>query len=223
MKSLLALTLLAACGAATDRADATTTPPTFLELAGAPRIVPHFRDSVVLIVDAQHEYAAAGRVPLAGLPAALRQTQRLLARARAAHVPVIHIQQISPPARRVFQADTPAIAFAAEAAPAAGETVIVKTLPNAFAGTTLDATLRSLGRQEIIVSGYMTHVCVSATARSALDHGCHATVIADACATRDLPDGAGGTIDAATVHRTALAELADRFATVVPTLDAIPD
>jgi nicotinamidase-related amidase len=64
-------------------------------------------------------------------------------------------------------------------------------------------------------------MCVSATARAALDLGYRTTVIADACATRDLPDGSGGIIDATTVHRVALAELADRFATVVPTLDAI--
>lgn len=69
----------------------------------------------------------------------------------------------------------------------------------------------------------MTHMCVSATTRSALDHGYHVTVIADACATRDLPAVGGDAIDAATVHRVALAELADRFATIVPTLDAIPD
>ena len=35
---------------------------------------------------------------------------------------------------------------------------------------------------------------------------------------RDLPDGNGGVIDAATVQRVALAELGDRFATVVPQL-----
>ena len=43
--------------------------------------------------------------------------------------------------------------------------------------------------------------------------------VADGTATRDLPDGHGGIIEAATVHRVALAELGDRFATVVPRLD----
>jgi hypothetical protein len=52
----------------------------------------------------------------------------------------------------------------------------------------------------------MTHMCVSSTARAALD--------ADSCGTRDLPDGAGGIIDADTLHKTALAELADRFAII---------
>ena len=42
-----------------------------------------------------------------------------------------------------------------------------------------------------------------------------ATVVADATATRALPDPLGGTIPASVVHRTALSELADRFAIVV--------
>src|SRR4051812_16755353 len=113
--------------------------------------------------------------------------------------------------------------FAAEAVPLARETVVVKKLPNAFAVTPLDDILRKLGRKELIISGFMTHMCVSATVRSALDHGYHATVIADACATRDLPAPDGAVISAMTVHQVALAELADRFATVVPTLDLIPE
>jgi nicotinamidase-related amidase len=61
-------------------------------------------------------------------------------------------------------------------------------------------------------------MCVSATVRAALDLGYRTTVVADATATRDLPDLAGGVIDAAVVKRVALAELADRFAKVVSML-----
>jgi len=47
-------------------------------------------------------------------------------------------------------------------------------------------------------------------------------VAGDAAATRDLPDPTGGGVIAAdAMHRTALAELADRFA-VVTTVDQIP-
>ena len=69
----------------------------------------------------------------------------------------------------------------------------------------------------------MTHMCVSATARAALDLGYETTVIADACATRDLADGNGAILPAAIVHQVALAELADRFSTIVETLDQIPN
>lgn len=197
-------------------------PATLLELSRSVPAPARLSESVVIIVDAQREYTD-GRLKLSGVAAALQQTQRLLARARAAGVPIIHIQQISPAGRGLFDPTGPYTAIAPEAAPQPGETVITKALPNSFAGTTLAEALKKLGRKRLILSGYMTHVCVSATARSALDHGYLTTIIADACATRDLPDGAGGIVPAATLHRVALAELADRFATIVPTLDAIPD
>jgi nicotinamidase-related amidase len=203
-------------------ARAATPPPTLLELTHVASVPSRLSESVVVVIDAQREYVD-GRLPLAGVAAALAQTRRLLARARAAGVPIIHIRQLSAPGRGVFEPDSPTSEIAAEAAPLAGERIITKKLPNSFAGTTLDEALRALGRKELVISGYMTHMCVSATARSALDHGYHATVIADACATRDLPDGHGGVVAAATVHRVALAELTDRFATVVSTLNQIPD
>ena len=115
------------------------------------------------------------------------------------------------------------MAFAPEATPAAGETVVRKRLPNAFARTTLEQALQRTGRSSLIISGYMTHMCVSATARAAFDLGYRTTIIADACATRDLPDGLGGTLAASVVHRVALVELADRFSTVIATLDQIPN
>ena len=61
----------------------------------------------------------------------------------------------------------------------------------------------------------MTHMCVSSTARAALDFGYRVTIDAGCCATRDLPDGKGGVIDARTLHDVALVELSDRFAIVV--------
>ena len=65
-------------------------------------------------------------------------------------------------------------------------------------------------------------MCVSATARAALDLGFRTTVVANACATRDLPAIDGSTLLADEVHRVALAELADAFSIVVSDADALP-
>jgi len=218
MKTFLLLAPLAlACGNLSPAA-----PLTLTALAGGHPAPAPLSESVVLIIDAQREYTE-GRLPLTGVQAALGQTQRLLQRARAAGVPVIHIQQLSKPGRGLFDSDGPFVAFVPEAEPLPGETIIPKVLPNAFAGTPLHETLRKIGRKQIIISGYMTHMCVSATARAAFDLGYATTVIADACATRDLPDHQGGTLPATDIHRVALAELADRFSTVVGSLDQIPN
>ena len=52
--------------------------------------------------------------------------------------------------------------------------------------------------------------------------GYRCTVVAAACAARDLPDGRGGVVPADMVQRANLAALADRFARVVesPQADA---
>ena len=102
-----------------------------------------------------------------------------------------------------------------ELAPRSGEPVIRKDYPSSFAGTDLAQAIRATGRHRVVVTGFMTHMCVSTTVRAALDHGFDCTVVAAATATRDLPDPLGGVVPAAAVQRAALAELADRFALVV--------
>jgi len=59
--------------------------------------------------------------------------------------------------------------------------------------------------------------------RAALELGYQSTVVASACATRDLPDGLGGIVPAAVLHRACLAALADRFAVVVERPEDLPE
>ncbi len=146
---------------------------------------------------------------------AIKELTLLLSLARHAKVPVFHIVQHAPAGRPLFDETGPYAAIVPQLTPEAGEVVVRKMLPNAFAGTDLHELVKSTGRSEVILAGFMTHMCVSATARAALDLKYRATVVANATATRDLPDPLGGTIPANVVHRVALSELADRFAIVV--------
>jgi nicotinamidase-related amidase len=96
--------------------------------------------------------------------------------------------------------------------------VVGKTFPNAFADTELRSTLARLGDPALVVCGFMTHMCVSSTARAALDLGLDTTVVSDACATRALPSSVTGvTIGPELVHEIALTELADRFSVIADT------
>lgn len=193
---------------------------TLFQLAGVPQQAPALAHSAVVVIDAQREYVG-GHLPLAGVDAALAAIGRLLTAARAAGAPVIHVAHRGPEGSGgPFDPQGPGFAFAAPALPAAGETVVEKTLPNSFAGTDLQARLAATGRTHVIFVGFMTHMCVSTTARAALDLGYISYVAGDAVATRALPDPLGGPdIAAHDIHRTALAELADRFATVVTTAE----
>ena len=60
----------------------------------------------------------------------------------------------------------------------------------------------------------------STTVRAARDFGYRSTLVASACATRDLPFG-DQLIPAAQVQQISLAELADNFAMVVSDVDAL--
>jgi nicotinamidase-related amidase len=200
----------------------TMRPKTLLEMTGAAATPTHLADSVLIVIDAQREYVD-GKLPLSGVKPALAEIGALLGRARKIGIPVVHIQHRGRPGG-AFGPDTGGFAIADAAAPTETETVIEKSLPNSFAGTTLGAALEGLGRKQLILTGFMTHMCVEATARAALDHGLKTTVVAAATATRDLPDPlTGETVPAAEVQRNALTALSDRFANIAANAAAILD
>lgn len=197
-------------------------PKTLLEMAGAAGLPVYWEKSVLLLIDHQVEYTAEGGLPLVGIDAAVAEIGRLLAAARANGTPVIHIQHHGRPGGALFDPTGPRAQFISQVRPLDGETMIAKALPNAFTRTGLDEALRATGRSELIVAGFQTHMCVSATVRSALDHGYRSTVIAEACATRDLPDALGtGVMAAADLHRASLTALADRFAGILANTSSI--
>jgi nicotinamidase-related amidase len=188
-------------------------PKTLLQMAGAPLEPSRFSESAVVIIDAQNEYVT-GKLPLTGIEPALDNIAILLKAARAAGAPVIHVQHKGR-AGGLFDPDADAFKLAPQAASMSGETIVEKPLPNAFAQTSLQDELAKTGRKQLIVAGFQTHMCISSTVRAALDLGYRTTVVADAAATRDLPDPTGGeALSAAELHRAALAGLADRFAIV---------
>ena len=209
MKTLALSALAATTAVAAD-------PKTLLDFAGARWEPARLGDAVLVIVDAQREYTE-GKLPLNGVDTAVAEIATLLERARAAGAPVVHVVQQGRPGGAIMDPAGPMVEVIAPLAPRVGEVVVAKRLPNSFAGTTLDDALKRLGRKDLIVVGFMTHICVSATVRAALDHGYRCTMVAAACASRDLPDGRGGVVPAAEVHRVELAALGDRFAAIAAT------
>lgn len=196
-----------------------TSPKTLLELAGADLTPPKLAESCLVLIDLQNEYRA-GPLALPGAQAAIASAARLLGRARERGAAIFHVAHKGKPGG-LFDPAAERGAIVDDLRPRAGEAVVEKTLPNAFSGTNLQSLLITAGRSNIILAGFMTHMCVSSTARAALDLGFRVTIDAESCATRDLPDGSGGTISAAIVHGVALAELADRFAIIARDNDAL--
>ena len=134
--------------------------------------------TAVLIMDFQQRIIAN----VAGEPAAVvENAARALAGARQAGIPVIYVVHRGGP----FAEYAPDVELHEGVAPAAGEMVITKTRPGPFSTTGLDVTLRSLGRDTLVVMGVATSGCVLSAVRWAVDVNYNFIVLSDACSDAD--------------------------------------
>lgn len=195
-------------------------PKTLLEMSGAPLTPSSLSAAAIIAIDCQNEYVNGG-LALPNIEPALAEAARVLAAGRKAGTPIIHIAHRGR-AGGAFDPDGPRGQIVDSVKPADGEPVIWKPLPNAFANTELHEALQKIGRTELILIGFQTHMCVSSTARAALDLGYRCTIVDKASGTRDLPMPGGGVIAAPDLHRASLAALADRFAIIAPTAADLP-
>ena len=186
-------------------------PTTLFALAGRTPAPSPLASSCLILIDYQNEYLS-GPIAVTGAQAAIDKAADLLHRARAAGSRIIHVAHKGAPGG-LFDRTGHRGAIIEALAPGDGETVVEKPRPNAFSGTNL-ADLVGPAGSPVIIAGFMTHMCVSSSARAALDLGLVTTVAADACATRDLPKPDGGAISAVDLHTAELAALGDRFACI---------
>jgi nicotinamidase-related amidase len=150
---------------------------------------------------------------------ALLEARKLLEIARARRMPIFHIQHDAG-AGSPYDVRAEIGAISAEVAPIAGEPVITKHYPNAFVQTDLDERLKALGLQQIVLAGFMTHMCINSTAHGGFNLGYAPTVVASATATRALQGPNGKVLTAREVHDGALASTRDLYAAVV---DSVAD
>lgn len=100
---------------------------------------------------------------------------------------------------------------------------MVKRFPNSFHDTELQEMLRELGvGGDLVLAGFMTHMCVTFTAQGAFNLGYRPTVVGEATATRTLPGSDGKPIPAPVLKNASLTTITDLFGTVAPTVDSLP-
>ena len=162
--------------------------------------------TALVVVDVQVDFVspagAAGQwiSDFAGLDAALRHVEILIAAARNARVPVAFLRVITRPetdtealkllhARKGHPEASLAICRAGTAGadyhrvrPLPGDIEIEKSLYSGFAGTDLDAQLRARGVDTLVLAGFTTDCCVDCTARDAFHRNYNVFVVGDACA-----------------------------------------
>jgi nicotinamidase-related amidase len=202
------------------RQEAARSRRTLRELTGLPVEAAPLTESALVLIDSQNTYTR-GTLELEGVQAALDQAAVLLDRARSAGIPVVHVQHDA-------GEDTPYDvrseigAIVDRVAPRAGEPVVVKGFPDAFVQTDLHDRLQAVAGRNLVLAGFMTHMCVSSTARGAFNLGYRPTVVAAATATRALPGPDGDPVPAAVLQVASLASISDLFGVVVPSADDVP-
>lgn len=193
---------------------------TLRTLVGLPVEPARLAESTLILIDCQNTYTR-GVLELDGVQPALDEVAFLLDRARTAGSPIIHIQHAAGPGSP-YDIDGESGAIVDRVAPRAGEPVVIKRYPNSFVDTDLDARLKASGAGTLVLAGFMTHMCVSSTARGAFSLGYVPTVVAAATATRSLPSTTKS-VSAADMQAASLAGMADLFAVVVADTEALPD
>ena len=175
--------------------------PTLRTLSGLSPAPAGLAESALILIDCQNTYTT-GVMELDGVQGALDEAATLLERARVAGVPVIHIQHDAGPGSP-YDVRTDIGAIVERVAPRAGEPVVVKNYPNSFVQTDLDQLLKERAVSNLVLAGFMTHMCVNSTARGAFNLGYAPTVVAAATATRPLP-ALGAEVPAAAMQSATL-------------------
>ncbi|MEI5103776.1 isochorismatase family protein [Streptomyces sp. PmtG] len=197
-----------------------TASTTLRDVIGLDNELPRLADTTLVLIDYQQTYRT-GVMALEGAEPALAAGARLLAAARAAGAPVIHVVNDGGE-NTPYDIRAEIGAISPEVAPADGEPVVVKQVPNSFHGTDLEERLRALGAgKDLVLAGFMTHMCVTFTAQGAFNLGYRPTVVAEATATRSLTAPDGTVLPAATLHTAALTTIGDLFGTIAPTVTAL--
>ncbi|EKV11596.1 Isochorismatase-like [Penicillium digitatum] len=169
-------------------------------------------DSTLIIIDAQNEYAT-GLLAVEKVADSRKVIAKLLDKYRQGNGKnIVHVVHEVPASAPVFTPGTALAQEFEELTPKPNEKVIRKNFPSSFARTDLHDYLQGLGKvgQKIVLVGYMSHVCVSTTARTGSELGYDVLVVRDAIGDRNIPG-----VDAETVVSVVLSELGDGFATIV--------
>ncbi len=110
----------------------------------------------------------------------LARTARLVARARAAGVPVVWVQDYEdfPVGSAEWQLAAPLVAED-------GDARVQKLYRDSFAGTDLEEILRRLDVRHLVVAGAQSDFCIRTTTQSAAVRGYDVTLVSDAHTTTD--------------------------------------
>ena len=167
-------------------------------------------NTALLLIDFQNDYFptyTGAKWALSETEAAASNAAVLLLEFRKQSLPIIHVRHEFPSDEApFFLPNSEGAKIHPSISPIGNEPVILKHQINSFRDTELKAVLESLAVDKLIIVGAMSHMCIDAVTRSAVDFGYECHVAHDACATLDLEFN-GVTVPAEQVHHAFMAAL----------------
>ncbi|MCC6397749.1 MAG: cysteine hydrolase [Bacteroidetes bacterium] len=154
-------------------------------------------------------------------PQAEENIRQLLSRWRERQMPIIHVRHVSRSSNSTYRDGQPGVEFKEVARPAPGEVVVTKHVCTAFIGTDLEARLRSLRAEHVVIVGVITNNSVESTARVCGDLGFRTIVVSDGTFTFGRRDFSGQMRSADEVHAMSLANLSGEYAEICTTEEVL--
>ena len=144
----------------------------------------------LLLIDFQNDYFPSyegAKWPLEGTELAAEKAASLVAAFRKQALPIIHVRhEFTTNEAAFFLPNSDGAKIHSSVAPIADETVVLKHQINSFRDTELQQVLESLAIEKLVIVGAMSHMCIDAVTRAAVDLGYECHVAHDACATLAL-------------------------------------
>jgi len=143
--------------------------------------------TALLVIDVQNGVAEGAY----NLEAVVANIGAAVAKARAAHVPVVWVQHSD----EELPQGSDAWQIVPQLKPAEAEAKIDKLYRSSFEATNLEDVLTGLGASHLVIAGMQTNNCIRHTTHSALERGYDVTLLADAHSTTGYEWG-GHTVSA---------------------------
>lgn len=195
----------------------TSTPNSFRRLTGTPDIVRlEKKKTALLLIEFQNEHFT-GNLPVQDAESLIAPMIKFMDWADKHKIMTVHIRHLAKSlASPVFAPDSEGADFHGPVVPGKKHFVQTKYASSAFSGSNLHTLLQSENIDTVILTGMSTPSSISASAHDANLLGYKCLVVSDLTASRDVMSwNETSVISAAQMQQTALANIADKYASVM--------
>jgi len=173
----------------------------------------------LIVIDAQNEFSQNGKRPVPNYLQAIEVIKKYAAQARQSKTPIAWVRHFNKPEESpAFMPGTWGAEFYSGLGVVSSndlEKEFQKNVYGAFTGSDLGHWLKELHVEDVLITGFYTHGCVSTTAREAIMLDLKVSLDINATGACNIKHELLGEITADEVRRSALLQLANMGATLI--------